>query len=256
MNDLVIAGTSIRKDAEGRYCLNDLHRAAGGEKRHQPSNWLHLQQTKDLIGELTAPGITGAKRIQPVSVVIGGSEQGTYVAKELVYSYAMWISPAFHLKVIRAYDAMVTAPQQALDVNDPASLRAFSAQLLLDKADLIERIREVQPKADAFERLAKAEGLVTFTDAAKLTGVSRGDLIELAFSLSWVYRDRATGDIYPYAAVTDVRMDAPLMTLRTLNVGTAEKPKMKKWAYLTARGLARLAELVKRERSALVAMPH
>jgi phage antirepressor YoqD-like protein len=162
-------------------------------------------------------------------------------------------------KIIDRWEELEREKRQGgiqLDLTDPASLRAFSAQLLLDKADLIERIREAQPKADAFERLAKAEGLVTFTDAAKLTGVPRGDLIELAFSLSWVYRDRATGDIYPYAAVTDVRMEAPLMTLRTLNVGTAEKPKMKKWAYLTARGLARLAELVKRERSALVAMPH
>ena len=37
---LVISDISVRQDAEGRYCLNDLHKSAGGEKRHRPNYWL------------------------------------------------------------------------------------------------------------------------------------------------------------------------------------------------------------------------
>jgi hypothetical protein len=60
---LVIDGVSVRRDLDGRYCLNDLHRAAGGEKRHQPSNWASLSQTQELIAEISsAPDITGAAR--------------------------------------------------------------------------------------------------------------------------------------------------------------------------------------------------
>lgn len=61
MNALIIATTAIRQDEEGRFSLNDLHRAAGGERRHQPSDWVRLQQTQDLIAELgdMIPGIPG-----------------------------------------------------------------------------------------------------------------------------------------------------------------------------------------------------
>lgn len=100
MANLIVSSKTIRQDAEGRFRLNDLHLASGGEKRHGPSYWMDSQQTEDLIAEL---GDTG----KPVSVVRGGAKQGTYVCKELVYAYAMWISPRFHLQVIQAYDAIV-----------------------------------------------------------------------------------------------------------------------------------------------------
>lgn len=98
---IAIEGVKVRQDDEGRYCLNDLHKAAGGEQRHQPRYWLANQQTQELVSYLEVDsGI-------PLSVIKGGKAQGTYVCKELVYAYAMWISPAFHLRVIRTFDAVV-----------------------------------------------------------------------------------------------------------------------------------------------------
>lgn len=102
---IFIDSIEIRQDDAGRFCINDLHKAAGDLKKHQPSNWLQIQQTRDLILELQkgyAPGIPGAEQNQPVARIMGGdpTKQGTYVVKPLVYAYAMWISPKFHLKVI------------------------------------------------------------------------------------------------------------------------------------------------------------
>ncbi|MBE0508026.1 MAG: KilA-N domain-containing protein [Marinospirillum sp.] len=100
--NLTVADVSIRQDAEGRFCLNDLHKAAGGETRHKPVEWLRNQKTQELIEETLKVGF-------PTLVTFrGGRTPGTYVCKELVYAYAMWISPAFHLKVIRAYDELQT----------------------------------------------------------------------------------------------------------------------------------------------------
>lgn len=104
----LVADTPVQQDAEGRFSLNDLHRAAGSEKRHTPGYWLTNQQTRELIDELSTTGI-------PVVQTTQGNGGGTFVARELVYAYAMWISARFHLQVIRAYDALVSGAQLGQD---------------------------------------------------------------------------------------------------------------------------------------------
>jgi len=71
-----------------------LHKSAGGEERHSPNRWTRTDGYQSLVLELT-PELAFA----PSESIRGGAAPGTYVCKELVYAYAMWISPAFHLKV-------------------------------------------------------------------------------------------------------------------------------------------------------------
>ncbi|WP_426976756.1 KilA-N domain-containing protein [Acinetobacter johnsonii] len=114
---LVIGEFSIRQDEDGRYCLNDLHKASGGLKKHQITNFLRVEQTQELILEIERcsnvsideNSQTSNMRFgnKALNIIRGGANRGTYVVKELVYSYAMWISAKFHLMVIRAYDSLV-----------------------------------------------------------------------------------------------------------------------------------------------------
>ncbi|WP_445406181.1 KilA-N domain-containing protein [Acinetobacter seifertii] len=111
---LVIGDFTIRQDEEGRYMLADLHKASGHNQKHQPAFFLRNQQTKDLIAEIeesanlqTLSESHSANLHSAVKVINGGDNRGTYVVKEIVYAYAMWISPKFHLMVIRAYDSLV-----------------------------------------------------------------------------------------------------------------------------------------------------
>ena len=131
---LVVGDFSIRQDEDGRYCLNDLHKASGYDKKHQPAYFIRNQQTKDLIGEIINSANLQSlenNQIEPVKKM-EGVKGGTYVVKELVYSYAMWISAKFHLQVIRAYDAMVmqfrVKARQAISPEQQALLHEIVAR--------------------------------------------------------------------------------------------------------------------------------
>lgn len=91
---------------DGLYSLNDLHKASGKEKKHQPFNFMRNQEVTDLIEELQCSSDMRNKQV--FIKLVSGKNRGTYVCKELVYRYAMWISPKFALLVIRTFDKLVT----------------------------------------------------------------------------------------------------------------------------------------------------
>lgn len=127
MNALRVLSSEIRQ-FDGLYSLNDLHQAAGGSAKYRPNQFMRLDTTQALMEEIRCADV----RIIPAKTVRGrGKPQGTYVCKELVYAYAMWISPSFHLKVIRAFDAL-----QGQSVNQPAPVPALPARRIRSRDDL------------------------------------------------------------------------------------------------------------------------
>jgi hypothetical protein len=99
MAHLIISSKDIRT-LDGLYSLNDLHKVSGAVKKHQPANFLRLETTQELIAE-----IENSSDLRSLAVNTNqGRSGGTWVCKELVYAYAMWISPKFNLQVIRAFD--------------------------------------------------------------------------------------------------------------------------------------------------------
>jgi len=245
---LTIADTAIRQDAEGRYCLNDLHRAAvasgANERTKEPGKFFASQQTADLVAELETTQNLGSS---PVSR-IEGRNGGTYVVKELVYAYAMWISPAFHLKVIRAYDAMVTAPP----VLNPANLSRLQLIELAMQAEQERLVIEAKlaiaaPKAEALDRIAAADGSLCLTDAAKELQVRPKDLIGYLSSHNWIYK-RAGGA--SWIAYQDRIQSGVLEHKSAVLIGPDGKERIRDQVRVTAKGLARLSELLNGGRQA------
>lgn len=91
---------------DGLYSLNDMHKASGGDKKHQPSFFVRNQEVSDLAKEIEDS--ENLPNTQVLRKINGGDKRGTYACKEIIYRYAMWISPKFALLVIRTFDKLVT----------------------------------------------------------------------------------------------------------------------------------------------------
>lgn len=189
---LAILGTTIRQDAEGRFCLNDCHKAAGGSPKDAPAQWLRNDQTKALIEELSDVEICTS----PVSTKKGGANQGTYACKELVYAYAMWISPSFNLQVIRAFDALVTG-QIAAPALSEQEIVAQALQITVRQVEELKAENAIlAPKAEVAEKIADSDGLYTLNLSAKAAQMPLSQFTRAAHANGFIFKQNGKWNAY------------------------------------------------------------
>lgn len=165
MNQLLtIDGVAVRQHNEGQFCLNDLQRAAIANPNETRSlrslevyEFMRRVETMTMI-DLLNKETTGNPRIAPV-ITVPGRNGGTYVCKELVYAYAMWISPSFNLKVIRTFDSIVSAPQQ------PLTTEKIQAGVILLESMAKTLNLSNSSKLGGYQKLQKMAGLPDLTPA-------------------------------------------------------------------------------------------
>jgi phage antirepressor YoqD-like protein len=226
---IAIDSVSIRQDQQGRYCLNDLHRAAGGEERHKPKYWSALQQVQELVQALTEGGIPPLEQNQPLNTIHGGNQQGTYVCKELVYSYAMWISATFNLKVIRTFDAAQssTVPQSL-----PEALR-LAADMAEQKAALEHKVQQDAPKVAFVDHYVDAAGAKGLRETAKILNMPEKAMIDALLRDKALFRQ--SGNLLPHA----LKQRDGLFTVKT---GTSDFGHAFTQTRVTPRGIQWIAE--------------
>lgn len=121
MTNLTILNSSIRT-LDNLFSLNDLHLVSGNDPKHRPSLFIRNEQTKELIAEIEQENNRSTKTIFAVKTIRGGkniSIQGTWACEELALAYATWISPKFHLVVLRAFIAMHKGEVQTIQPKLP-----------------------------------------------------------------------------------------------------------------------------------------
>ncbi|NBI44002.1 bacteriocin, partial [[Haemophilus] felis] len=124
MSNLTILNTAIRQ-FDNLYSLNDLHRVGGNEDKHRPTFFARLDTTKELIAEIQKEDPT----VIALQSTNGGVNRGTYACEELALAYAMWISPKFHLVVLRAFMAMHRGKNQPKQLELPKPEKRYTVEL-------------------------------------------------------------------------------------------------------------------------------
>lgn len=194
----VILATPIRRDADGRYCLNDLHKAAGEHKRHQPSDFIRLETTVELIEAISNSGDSRSKPVEASK----GRYGGTYVVEDLALTYAMWISPRFHLEVIRGFkESRKTQPTDMGTVVAPSgiplsTLLLMASEAVAEKERLELQIENDKPLVEYAEATMATGKTMCLRDAGKSFGMSDQRLIKFLIDKGVLYRKGQS--LFPY----------------------------------------------------------
>lgn len=176
----IIAGVEITTDAEGRFNLNALHRASGGEKKKGPSYWLALDSTKGLIEELESqqsdPELSVSQTTGISVVTLQGRHGGTFAHELLAISYAGWISPAFQLKVNQVFLDYrtgrlmdeATADPSRMPENGQATRFVNAGRIFREALRILDAADRAKPA-----RLELAGGLTSQATGLDLVGMLR-----------------------------------------------------------------------------------
>lgn len=209
MGSIQIGEVVVHEDAHGRYSLNDLHRAAVAEghnaRTKEPAKFLASPHIVELAETLATPMETTRRLGSSPVATAEGRGGGTFVCRELVYAYAMWVSPAFHLRVIRVFDAVAQAAQAPVPAQ-PDAMAALLAQpksalfrMLGDMAEQVEKqqahlkeqaaqLEAQRPDVELAARYIRAEGNRCLTDAATSLAIPPGKFMKALESEGLCYR--------------------------------------------------------------------
>lgn len=132
-------------------------------------------------------------------------------------------------------------PALALDLNNPTQLRGLLANYL-ERTEVAEsRLKEIEPKAQALDRLEASEGSLVPRMAAKALGVPEKKFTKWLVVNSWAFRQSGKGPLQGYSG--RIKQDYVEHRIDTYECPTSGVDKQRVQLMITAKGMARLAQI-------------
>lgn len=124
-------------------------------------------------------------------------------------------------------------------LNDPAAMRGILLTYTEKVIALEHKVEEMKPDVDALDRIAKSDGSLCITDAAKTLQVRPKDLFSFLRSHGWIYTRAGSNEYVAYQP----KLSAGLLEHKTTVVTRSDgSEKTTTQVRVTPKGLARLAK--------------
>lgn len=126
-------------------------------------------------------------------------------------------------------------------LHDPVQLRALLLENTAERIAQAERLEEIEPLVEAYERIAGTDGSLCITDAAKQLQVRPKDLFSRLQAERWIYRRDGNKHWVGYQDKVQQGLMEHKVSSRMLDDGSE---RIDTQVRVTPKGLARLAETI------------
>ena len=163
-----------------------------------------------------------------------------HIGKRDSYVIVAQLSPTFTARLVDRWQelevqAQPIDPMKAL--NDPATMRGLLLSYSEKVIELEQVNAELTPKAEALDRIAKADGSLCITDAAKALQIRPKDLFAWLQRHHWIYRRHGTGWLGYSGRVQTGYLEHKLTTVTTAD----GRERVSEQVRVTPKGMTKLA---------------
>ena len=153
------------------------------------------------------------------------------------------LCPEFTARLVDRWqelEAQIAKPADPMQfLSDPTLLRNALLTYSEMVIDLEQKVEVMQPTVEAYDRIAKADGSLCITDAAKALQMRPKDLIAKLSSSKWIYKRAGNSHWLGYQDKVQAGYLEHKITEVTRGDGTT---KITEQVRITPKGLAKLAK--------------
>lgn len=139
LNDKIV---EVTMDDNGRYCLNDIYKASGGNDNKKPSKWLRYQKELDVVKVESGLKVLIPEDFDSYVIQTGKARATkTFGSRKTVFKYAMFISKDFYESVVTAFDKLSTG--NITEAANIASEYTLTPEIISQCDKACNKLREV-----------------------------------------------------------------------------------------------------------------